>query len=236
MGQREAGSLPFMVSDRGVTLALALLVAVGLVFGLAPGLDLGAAAAFYAGDGHFLGATAPGRAVRLVFEIAPFAILLLAAVLFLLRRAGRALRAPTGRGLMVLVLSLALGPGLLVNVALKDHWHRPRPAQVDAFGGTATFRPFERRDGACRRNCSFVSGEEASSFWSIAPALMAPPAWRVAALAAALLYAAAAGTLRMAFGGHFLSDTLFAALLTWLVVALVWRAVLGRTGSPSTDR
>ena len=235
MGRGEGGT-PFMVSNRGIALALVLGAAVALAFGLAPGLDLGAAAAFYAGDGRFVGVTGLGRTLRLVFEILPFAILLLAAAMVVLRRAGLAVWAPTARGLAVLALSLALGPGLLVNVALKDHWHRPRPTQVDAFGGTSAFVPFERRDGACRRNCSFVSGEEASSFWSVAPALMAPPAWRAVALAAALLYAAAAGTLRMAFGGHFLSDTLFAALLTWLVVALVWRAVLGRQGRAATDR
>ena len=236
MDRREGGSEPFMVSNRGIALALGLCLAVGLAFGLAPGLDLGAAAVFYAGQGQFVGATRLGRSLRLVFEVLPFVILAVATVLFVLRRAGRPVRAPTGRGLTVLALSLALGPGLLVNVALKDHWHRPRPVQVEAFGGPDAFRPFSRRDGACRRNCSFVSGEEASSFWSVAPALMAPPAWRAGALAAALLYAAAAGTLRMAFGGHFLSDTLFAALFTWLVIAGVWRAILGRNRRPSTLR
>ena len=236
MNEGEGGSTPFMVSNRGIALALGLCLAVGLAFGLAPNLDLETAALFYAGDGHFVGVTPLGRAFRLSFELAPFAILVLSVALYILRRAGRAVPAPTGRGLAVLVLSFALGPGLVVNVALKDHWHRPRPVQVDAFAGPDAFRPFERRDGACRRNCSFVSGEEASSFWSVAPALMVPPAWRAGALAAALAYAAATGTLRMASGGHFLSDTLFAALFTWLVIALVWRTILGRKGIASTDR
>jgi len=127
-----------------------------------------------------------------------------------------------------MVLSLALGPGLLVNVGLKDHWHRPRPVQVTAFGGPDAFRPFDTRDGQCRRNCSFVSGEGSSSFWTVAPALLAPPPWRTLALGAALLFAAATGLLRMAFGGHFLSDTLFAALLTWFVIAATWALVFRR--------
>ena len=236
MGECEGGAQPFMVSNRGIAAALGLCLGTGLVFAVAPVVDLDVAALFYAGAGRFVGATPLGRAVRLLFEVAPFAILGAATMLFVLRRAGRRVRAPTGRGLAVLALSFALGPGLLVNVALKDHWHRPRPVQVDVFGGQDAFRPFERRDGACRANCSFVSGEEASSFWSVAPALMAPPALRATALAAALLYAAAAGALRMAFGGHFLSDTLFAALFTWLVIAAVWRAILGRRGCASTNR
>ena len=121
--------------------------------------------------------------------------------------------------LVMLVASLALGPGLLVNVALKDHWHRPRPVQVIEFGGADPFRPYDRLDGSCVRNCSFVSGEGASAFWTVAPALLLPPPWHAVALGGALCFAAAAGGLRMAFGGHFLSDTVFAALFTWLVVA-----------------
>lgn len=63
---------------------------------------------------------------------------------------------------------------------------------------------------------------------------MVAPLFRAAALAAALAYAAATGLLRMGFGGHFLSDTLLAALFTWLVIAAVWRAVLGFR-SPRAD-
>ena len=218
---------PFMVSGRGAALALALTAVVLAVFSAAPGLDLAAAGAFYAGAGHFAGATPLGEALRRAFYTVPILLLAAAALAAALRRCGLRVPAPTGRGLATLALSLALGPGLLVNVALKDHWHRPRPVQVREFGGSAAFRPVGLPGGDCRRNCSFVSGEGASSFWTVAPALMVSPPWRAAALAAALVYAGATGLLRMAFGGHFLSDTLLAALFTWLVVAATWRVLLG---------
>lgn len=217
---------PFMVSRRGVALALALTALVLGAFRAEPGLDLAAAGAFYAGAGRFVGATPAGEALRRAFFAVPILLLAAAVLAAALRRWGLRVPAPTGRGLATLALSLALGPGLLVNVALKDHWHRPRPVQVTEFGGTAAFRPVGMPGGACRRNCSFVSGEGAASFWTVAPALMAPPAWRAAAVAAALVYAGATGLLRMAFGGHFLSDTLLAALFTWLVIAATWRAIL----------
>ncbi len=219
--------LPFMVADRGIALALGLTVLVVALFALAPGLDLAAAGLFYAGNGRFAAATPAGEAMRRLFDLAPFALMIGAAALYLARKRGARVPAPTGRALLVLALSLALGPGLLVNVALKDHWHRPRPVQVAAFGGLQAFRPVGLPGGGCARNCSFVSGEGAAAFWSVAPALMAVPPVRAAALAAALAYAAATGLLRMGFGGHFLSDTLLAALFTWLVIATVWRAVLG---------
>lgn len=223
-----AGDRPFMVSWRGVVLASALTGAVVAVFTASPGLDLAAAGVFYEGGGRFAGATPLGGALRRLFAVAPFLALAGAAALTLRRRLTGRGAAPTGRALATLALSFALGPGLLVNVMLKDHWHRPRPVQVSAFGGPDGFRPLGLPGGECRRNCSFVSGEGASGFWTVAPALMAPPAWRGAALGAALLLALATGLLRMAFGGHFLSDTLLAVLFTWLVIAGVWRVVLGR--------
>ena len=222
----DAG-LPFMVSNRGVALALGSTALVVAVFALDPGLDLAAAGLFYEGGGHFAAVTPAGEALRRLFYLAPFGLLLGAVALYVLRRRGTRAPAPTGRALLVLALSLALGPGLLVNVALKDHWHRPRPVQVREFGGRQAFRPLGPPGGDCARNCSFVSGEGASSFWSVAPALMVAPPFRAAALATALVYAAATGLLRMGFGGHFLSDTLLAALFTWLAVAAAWRAILG---------
>jgi membrane-associated phospholipid phosphatase len=114
--------------------------------------------------------------------------------------------------------TLAAGPWLLVNEGLKEHSGRPRPGHVAQFGGKAEFRPFGRFDGSCATNCSFVSGEAAAAAWTLAPALLAPPPWRAAAVAASLVFTLATSALRMAFGGHFLSDALFAALFVWLIV------------------
>jgi membrane-associated phospholipid phosphatase len=143
---------------------------------------------------------------------------------------GVALPAPGLRAFAFLALSLALGPGLLVNLLLKDHWHRPRPVQVEAFGGTMPFRPYYRADGACRRNCSFVSGEGSTAVWCLAPALLAPPPLQTAAVLAAVAFSAGTCVLRMAFGGHFLSDVVFAALLTWLIIIAAWRSTQAGAG------
>ena len=219
-------SLPFFVSRGGIALALGLTFLTALLFAVWPELDLRVAAALYRGNGHFVAASPWGDAVRQIFITVPFVVLVAFGLLYLGRRTGRLGWGPSGRAIVMLVASLALGPGLLVNVALKDHWHRPRPVQVTEFGGADPFRPYDRLDGLCVRNCSFVSGEGASAFWTVAPALLLPPPWRAVALGGALCFAAAAGGLRMAFGGHFLSDTIFAALFTWLVVTACWRAIL----------
>ena len=224
---------PVILSTRLIAASLGALALAALVFVVWPGLDLRAAALFAGPDGHFSGDTPLGRTARHLFETVPFAVMTGYGALYALKRLGGVrLWAPNGAGLLVMALSLVLGPGLLVNTVLKDHSHRPRPAQVDQLGGTEAFRPFYRFDGACLRNCSFVSGEGSTAFWTVAPALLVPLAYRVPAIAAALVFATMSGLLRMAFGGHFLSDTVFGALFTWLVILACWRLVAALSGEP----
>ena len=202
---------------------LALTGAAALVFALWPDLDLAAARYFY-GEAGFIGHTAFERFARAFFNVTPFVILAAFAALYALRRAGVATPyAPSGRALIFLIATMAIAPGLVVNLGLKDHAHRPRPVHTQDFGGESEFRPWYKFDGGCVRNCSFVSGEASEAFWMVAPASLAPPPWRAAAIGAALVFGAAASLLRMAFGGHYASDVVLAALLTLLIIeAIRW--------------
>lgn len=134
----------------------------------------------------------------------------------------------SGRAVLFLVSTLLLAPGLLVNVTLKDHWHRPRPVQITEFGGTQSYVDWWNPGGSCARNCSFVSGEVSSAAWMFAPAMLAPPHWRAAAFAGAAVFTAVISFVRMAAGGHFLTDVLFAALLTLIVILCMHRLIFGR--------
>jgi lipid A 4'-phosphatase len=124
----------------------------------------------------------------------------------------------SSRAALFLILSLALGPGLLVNGVLKENWARPRPGMVTQFGGDYTFMPWWDPRGTCDSNCSFVSGETSSAVWMTAPAMLAPPPWRYVALGTAGVYGIAFASMRMLTGGHFLSDVIFAAIFTGLVI------------------
>jgi membrane-associated phospholipid phosphatase len=124
----------------------------------------------------------------------------------------------SSRAALFLIMSLALGPGLLVNAVLKESWARPRPGMVTEFGGDYVFKPWWDPRGMCDSNCSFVSGETSSAIWMTAPALLVPPPWRYAALGIAGVYAIAIAFMRMLVGGHFLSDVIFAAIFTGLVI------------------
>lgn len=207
---------------------VAATVATLTLFALAPGLDLAVSRYFHGADG-FIGAGFAARAGREVFRVTPYALLIALLLAYVLRRfAGLAIPAPSGRAALFLLISMAVGPGLIVNTGLKDHAHRPRPVNVQEFGGPEEFRPWYRFDGACEKNCAFASGEAAQGFWMVAPALLAPPPWRAAAIAGALAFGTGASLLRLAFGGHFLSDVLVGGLLALIVVLATYRALLGR--------
>jgi membrane-associated phospholipid phosphatase len=158
-----------------------------------------------------------------VFWDAPYVALAGLVGAYVLRRMGRIQRGPNGRAIIFLVATLALGPGLLVNGLLKEHTGRPRPEFTDTFGGPWAFRPWYDFSGDCPTNCSFASGETSTAAWTLAPALLAPPPIRAYALAGAFLLTLATSLLRMAFGGHYLSDVTLAALFTFLIVLAGYR-------------
>jgi lipid A 4'-phosphatase len=216
---------------------VALAVLTGLVFAIAPGIDLAVAGYFHRLAVHD---TMPRlfRAIGVLRTLEPVVTMLAVApavgvLLVKLFWPGRATIMPA-RAALFLIVSLVLGPGLLVNTVLKDHWARPRPGMVANFGGEMTFRPWWDPRGTCTDNCSFVSGETSSAVWLAAPALLVPLPWRYAAFAGVAVYATAIGFMRLLMGGHFLSDVLFAAIFTGLVIWIVHGRLL-RWRMPPTD-
>ena len=124
----------------------------------------------------------------------------------------------SARAALFLITTIALAPGLMANVILKDNWGRPRPAEVTEFNGPEQFRAWWDPRGNCERNCSFVAGEGAGGFWTLAPAALAPPPLRALAYAAALAFGAAAGLLRLSGGAHFFTDVVFSGVFTFLII------------------
>lgn len=129
-----------------------------------------------------------------------------------------------------LLSTLILGPGILVNSILKDNWGRPRPRYVEEFGGDLPHQPVWKITDYCEKNCSFVSGEASAAMWLVAIVFVLPAAWRKAALAFVLPLGLILSANRVAFGGHFLSDTLLSWGLTLLVIIGIYRLLYA--GSP----
>ena len=123
-----------------------------------------------------------------------------------------------GRTALFMLLTLVIGPGIVANLVLKDHWHRARPIDILYFGGNDRFTPWWDPRGTCPNNCSFIAGEPSGAFWTMAAAAVAPPQWQIAAYSAAVIFGVALGILRMAAGGHFFTDVVFAGVFMYLVL------------------
>jgi membrane-associated phospholipid phosphatase len=189
------------------------------IFLIWPYLDLVVTHAFFDENHGFYGTTLWGRTLREIFRLASYAIFAAFVLAYISARLyARKRLVPTGRNLAFLALTLGFGPFLLVNGIIKEHSHRPRPFQTADFGGEWEFRPFGHFDGQCVTDCSFVSGETSTAAWSLAPALLTPPPWRAAVIAASVLFTLTMGVLRVAYGGHYLSDVTFGALINWALV------------------
>jgi lipid A 4'-phosphatase len=205
----------------GLAVALAIGALVGIVFGVYPQLDLDLAALFYDPTTHGFSTFGADWVVHARDAATALITLLVAPAVFAvvgkLIAPRRRMLIP-GRAALFLIVTLALGPFVLANVILKDHWARMRPTDVTQFGGSERFTPWWDPRGPCQDNCSFIAGEPSGAFWTFAPAALAPPQWRPLAYAGVLVFGAATGALRMAGGAHFFSDIAFAGVFMFLVV------------------
>lgn len=134
---------------------------------------------------------------------------------------------PWRRAAVFMVLLLVLGPGLLVNSVFKEHWGRPRPREVQEFGGSKQFlQPWQ--PGISGKGRSFPSGHSSAAFYLATPWFVyrhrkpvAAASWFWGGIVFGLLMSVA----RIVQGGHFLTDCLWAFGMVWLT-GLVLAAVL----------
>jgi membrane-associated PAP2 superfamily phosphatase len=127
------------------------------------------------------------------------------------------------RPAIFLLATLIIGPGLLVNEVFKEHWGRPRPRQVEQFGGDMQYQPaLVPNFGASGK--SFASGHASVGFvlmtaWLLVPAARRRTAWLV--FMAGVGLGTFFGVGRIVAGAHFLSDIVWSGLITYAAALLV---------------
>jgi lipid A 4'-phosphatase len=218
---------------KAVALYVGACALVAAVFLAVPGIDITVSGQFYdRARGFFLADWMPLRfvegmvpwLVRLMIVIA-----VIAAIWLLWMR--RPLWRLDRKALVFLVAATALGPGLIANTLLKDHWGRARPYQIEAFGGALQFTSAPLPAAQCERNCAFVSGHAALAFSLVGFAFLLPfGPRRQAAIGAALVFGALVGLGRIAQGRHFLSDVVYAGLIVFATSWLLYRWIVLRDG------
>jgi len=208
----------------GLLIALLVGVATAVAFGIYPQLDLTLSRPFFEpvyfgfwarSDPDWLWARWLGIWAPTVLALAVGLVV----VLKLLSPRRRMLI--PGRAAVLMLVTLALAPGLIANVILKDNWGRPRPIDVTEFKGEEHFVAWWDPRGDCDKNCSFVAGEPSGAIWMMSAAAVLPPPWRPLGYGLALAFGTAIGVVRVAGGGHFVSDVLFSGVITYLIIWLV---------------
>lgn len=211
----------------GLLLLSAIAAAVTVLFAVTR-LDVAAARVFYSPHALDHWPLAKELPWSVLYRLAPW----ITAVLVLSGLAALALGIFRGHGDwrrhgIFLLLSVVIGPGLLVNTLFKDHWGRPRPRDIVEFGGPLHYRtaPLPGGEGGASFPCGHCSvGFLFAAGWWMWRRRRPVRAWGSLALGIAAGFALGLG--RMAAGGHFLSDVVWSALLALGVAHVLYYYVL----------
>jgi lipid A 4'-phosphatase len=230
--QRPAAAFRLWADPVLVLGLLALWVTLAIVLNGEPGIDLAVSRLFFlefpCAEGSprqvcgafTLSASGFWTVLRELFHYVPAAAAaVVAALLARDLNAGQRLSEPRPLYSLTALAAFLAGPGLLVNLLLKEHWGRPRPASTDLFGGDLPFVPAGQWSDACASNCSFVSGEASAAFWLICLIPLLPARWVRPGGPLIVAIAIFTAGLRVAFGGHYLSDVVLGGLSTLIVFA-----------------
>jgi lipid A 4'-phosphatase len=197
-----------------------------LLFVAFPQLDLSVSQYFWHADsgfwgGHIAWIYVTHKYIGVVFGIVFFGIFS-AWLVSWFNRSPELLRKHR-KSMSYILLVVMLGPGLLVNLVFKDQWGRARPVHLEQFGGERAFTPAWIPSDQCGHNCSFVCGDASLGFVIIAGIFISrrPRLW----LVSSLFLGGVLGYMRIAQGGHFISDVIFSGYAvvfsTWLIARLL---------------
>ena len=114
---------------------------------------------------------------------------------------------------------------LIINLFLKNFWGRARPGDVLELGGKGDFSSWYQISDACTSNCSFVSGDAAVGFSLIALYLVSN---NLKYVYLSIIFGFILGLIRIAEGGHFLSDVIFSAIIVFLFSFIIKKFFLNK--------
>ena len=191
-------------------------------------VDIRSASMFYqAGSGFPTGNLQPWKFLYVYGEYPAFAMGAIAVLLFVAGYFKPTLAGFRRQALFISLLFI-IAPGVLANLVFKDHWGRPRPRQVDIFGGSMSFhQPWQ--PGPAPKNASFPAGHPTVAFFLSAPYFILRLKKRRQALLwlyGGVIYGIFMGIARVIQGGHFVTDVIWSAgfvYLTAIVLASLLR-------------
>lgn len=221
-----------MINTKLVYITLIISVIILGSVAIYPALDIKVSLLFYDDAQGFIHRN--GFMVRLIYLLIPFSTKIFAVIciLYLLYRliVYKNLRSLLLSGAFYLAITAIIGPGLLVNFVLKDHFGRARPAQIQEFGGDKAFTNPLAISGQCQTNCSFACGHAAMAYYYTGLAYIFGRRNKYYSFSflyiAGIIFGTIVGFVRILMGGHFLSDvaaSCFIVLLTNHLIYIYWQ-------------
>ncbi|OQX13449.1 MAG: hypothetical protein BWK76_16215 [Desulfobulbaceae bacterium A2] len=195
-----------------------------------PGIDLAVSGVFFRNGEFFL---RQHPLVMAVYQFAPWLSVPLAAAALIIHLVLWTTRRMTccswsRRVYFFLALTMAVGPGLVVNGVFKDHFGRARPAEIQEFCGDKTFTPALLPADQCRKNCSFSCGHATLGFYFVALSLVLPGRSGIAAFWLAWAAGWLIGLARIAQGRHYVSDVLFSFIFVSMTARILHGIMFAR--------
>lgn len=146
-------------------------------------------------------------------------LLIVAGILFKNKKKVFFFKSRTKLILLGFIVGPIIGCGLIANFYFKDNWGRARPINIQEFGGDKIYaKPFIISD-QCKKNCSWIGGEASAAFSFITGTIILKnPIY----LIINLIFGIVVSLCRIAMGGHFLSDNIF-AMIFMIYLAILYK-------------
>ena len=189
---------------------LAILLTIG------PGFDIFFSSLFYRGDNQFLlqsyySITFFFRDILLPIILVYILVLPIISILIPIKKLYFSYKFSIKK-IFFIWITLIINLIFIINLFFKNVWGRSRPGDILELGGKDVFSPWYQISHACTSNCSFVSGDAAVGF-SLIVLYFLSNNLKYAYLS--IIFGLLLGMVRIAEGGHFLSDIVFSAIIVF---------------------
>jgi lipid A 4'-phosphatase len=188
-------------------------------------LDINLQKIFYDQDtGWFLAKQAPWKQLR-DYSSLPALLLSVFALAGIILGYNFMRYAPYRKIFQYLVLLMVIGPGLIINVVLKDNFGRPRPRSITEFSGKYQYEAPLAYDSSSPGK-SFPCGHASMGFYFFGVFILFRSVKRKLAIAGLIFsftWGGLIGYTRMLQGGHFFSDVIWSAALVYLIAVLLFQ-------------
>lgn len=188
-------------------------------------LDVALQRYFYSqADGWFMAKETPWQQIR-DYSNLPALLLAIFSLVGIILGYNFRRYAPYRKIFVFFVILMVIGPGLIVNLVLKDNFGRPRPRHIVEFNGKYQHEKPLAYDPTSPGK-SFPCGHASMGFYFFGVYILFRRKLRllsILGMLVGLFWGGLIGLTRMIQGGHFLSDVIYSGVILYLCALVIFR-------------